>query len=137
MIWLVQLARLVWRIVWFVLRHPLLDLAALLVTEIWLQAGWPGLTALAAVTVTGLAALRIAWPRWFARLVSAPVRCRWRRWYYRRRWQAVMTITRLAPTYRGRVTVPVLDGVKVTGCTDQVTVTLVTGQNPADFAAPR
>jgi S-DNA-T family DNA segregation ATPase FtsK/SpoIIIE len=134
-IWLVQLARLIWRIVWFALRHPLLDLAALLATEIWLQAGWPGLTTLAAVAVAGLAALRIAWPHWFARLVSVPVRCRWRWWYYRRRWQAVMTITRLAPAYRGRVIVPVLDGVEVTGCTDRVMVALVSGQSPADFAA--
>ncbi len=134
-IWLVQLARLIWRIIWFALRHPLLDLAALLVTEVWLQAGWPGLTALAAVTVAALAVLRFAWPGWFARLVTVPVRCRWRWWYYRRRWQAVMTITRLAPTYRGRVIIPVLDGVEVTGCTDRVMVALVSGQSPADFAA--
>ena len=45
-----------------------------------------------------------------------------------------MTIARLAPTYRGRVVVPVLGKVTVTGCTDRVAVRLVSGQSPADFA---
>ena len=45
-----------------------------------------------------------------------------------------MTIARLAPTYRGRVVVPVLGNVRVTGCTDLLAVRLVSGQSPADFA---
>jgi S-DNA-T family DNA segregation ATPase FtsK/SpoIIIE len=134
-IWLVQLVRMVARVVWFVLRHPLLDAAAGLVVLVWLRAGWPGVVVLAAVVVAGLVALRFWRPVWFARLVSGPVRNRWRRWFYRRHWQAVMTISRLAPAYRGRVVVPVLGRVKVTGCTDLVMVRLVSGQSPADFAA--
>ena len=46
-----------------------------------------------------------------------------------------MTIARLAPLYRGRVVVPLLGRVQVTGCTDRVSVRLVSGQSPADFAA--
>jgi len=46
-----------------------------------------------------------------------------------------MTIARLAPLYRGRVVVPLLGKVTVTGCTDRVSVRLVSGQSPADFAA--
>jgi DNA segregation ATPase FtsK/SpoIIIE, S-DNA-T family len=134
-IWLVQLVRLVWRVIWFVLRHPLTDAAAGLATLIWLRASWPGVVALAAVVLAGLVLLRAWRPVWFARLVSGPARCRWRWWFYRRHWQAVMTITRLAPSYRGRVIVPVLGRVQVTGCTDRVTVALVSGQSPADFAA--
>ncbi len=134
-IWLVQLARLIWRVIWFVLRHPLVDAAAGLVTVIWLKARWPGVVALAAVVLAGLVLLRAWRPVWFTRLVSGPVRCRWRWWYYRRHWQSVMTITRLAPAYRGRVIVPVLGKVTVTGCTDRVMVALVSGQSPADFAA--
>ena len=134
-IWLVQLVRLLWRVVWFLLRYPLVDAAAGLVTLIWLKARWPGVIMLAAVALAGLVLLRVWRPVWFARLVSGPVRCRWRWWYYRRHWQAVMTITRLAPAYRGRVIVPVLGNVEVTGCTDRVTVALVSGQSPADFAA--
>ena len=53
-IWLVQLIRLVVRVVWFLLRHPLLDLAAGLVALAWLLAGWPGPVVLAAVVVAAL-----------------------------------------------------------------------------------
>jgi DNA segregation ATPase FtsK/SpoIIIE, S-DNA-T family len=130
----VQLVRTLARLVWFLLRHPLLDAAAGLLVFTWLEAGWPGLAVLAAVTVTGLTVLRLAWPHWFARLVARPARNRWRWWFYRRHWHAVMTITRLAPAYRGRVVVPVLGKVRVTGCTDLVSVRLVSGQSPADFA---
>ena len=90
---------------------------------------------LVAVLLTGLIALRVVRPDWFARLVSVPVRCRWRWWFYRRHWHGVMTVARLAPTYRGRVVFPLLGQVTVTGCTDQVAVRLVSGQAPADFAA--
>jgi S-DNA-T family DNA segregation ATPase FtsK/SpoIIIE len=129
-IWLVQLVRLVARVVWFVLRHPLLDAVAGLVALVWLRAGWPGGTVVVAVVAAGLVVLRMAWPHWFARLVSGPVRNRWRWWFYRRHWHAVMTIARLAPLYRGRVVVPLLGKVTVTGCTDRVSVRLVSGQSP-------
>src|ERR1035438_199955 len=36
-IWLVQLVRLLVRVVWFVLRHPLLDAVAGLVATVWLR----------------------------------------------------------------------------------------------------
>jgi S-DNA-T family DNA segregation ATPase FtsK/SpoIIIE len=134
-IWLVQLARLIWRVIWFVLRHPLIDAAAGLGMLIWREASWPGVIMLATVVLAGLVLLRVWCPVWFARLVAGPARCRWRWWFYRRHWQAVMTITRLAPSYRGRVVVPVLGKVTVTGCTDRVAVRLVSGQSPADFAA--
>ncbi|HUZ55602.1 MAG TPA: hypothetical protein VMU94_24115, partial [Streptosporangiaceae bacterium] len=134
-IWLVQLIRLLVRVIWFVLRHPLLDAVAGLVATVWLQTGWPGVTVLAAVVLAGMVVLRVTWPRWFARLISGPARNRWRWWFYRRHWHAVMTIARLAPLYRGRVVVPVLGRVQVTGCTDRVSVRLVSGQSTADFAA--
>ena len=130
----VQLVRTLVRLTWFLLRHPLLDLAAGLLIFTWLEAGWPGLAGLAAFALAALTVLRLVWPHWFARLVASPARNRWRWWFYRRHWQAVMTITRLAPAYRGRVVVPVLGKVRVTGCTDLVSVRLVSGQSPADFA---
>jgi S-DNA-T family DNA segregation ATPase FtsK/SpoIIIE len=133
-IWLVQLIRLVVRVIWFMLRHPLIDMAAALVAVVWWRAGWLGVVNLAATAVTVLVVLRLAWPHWFARLVSGPARNRWRWWFYRRRWQPVLTIAGLAPKYRGQLVVPVLGRVRVTGCTDRVTVRLVSGQSPADFA---
>ncbi len=41
-IWLVQLIRLLVRVIWFLIRHPLLDAAAGLVILTWAKAGWPG-----------------------------------------------------------------------------------------------
>ena len=134
-IWLVQLLRLLMRVAWFAVRHPLVDAAAGLLAFTWLRAGWPGLAGLAGGVVTALVVLRVVWPALFARLVSGPAHNRWRWWFYRRHWRAVLTIARLAPAYRGRVVVPVLGKVTVTGCTDRVAVRLVSGQSPADFAA--
>jgi DNA segregation ATPase FtsK/SpoIIIE, S-DNA-T family len=134
-IWLVQLLRLLVRVVWFALRHPLLDAVAGLVALAWLWASWRGVALVADGVAGGLAGLWLIRPGWFARLVSGPARNRRRWWFYRRHWHAVMTITRLAPTYRGRVVVPVLGRVQATGCTDRVSVRLVSGQSPADFAA--
>jgi S-DNA-T family DNA segregation ATPase FtsK/SpoIIIE len=134
-IWLVQLLRLLMRVAWFAVRHPLVDAAAGLLAFTWLRAGWPGLAGLAGGVVTALVVLRVVWPAWFARLVAGPAHNRWRWWFYRRHWRAVLMIARLAPAYRGRVVVPVLGKVTVTGCTDRVAARLVSGQSPADFAA--
>jgi len=133
-IWIVQLARLVWRLLWFAIRHPGLDLTAGALLLVWANTGWQGLVTVAGVVVTCLAALRLASPRWFTRLVSSPARDRWRWWCYRRRWQAVMTISRLAPLYQGGVVLPVLGRVSSSRFTDRVTVGMVSGQSPKDFA---
>jgi hypothetical protein len=111
-----------------------LDVVAAALVFTWLNLGWPGLIALVLLVVAGLAALRLLRPDWFTRLVSGPARNRWRWWFYRRRWQAAMTLAGLAPTYRSRALVPVLARVRASGAVDLVTVRLVTGQAPADFA---
>ena len=74
----------------------------------WLKLGWPGLVALAAVAVLALGVAYLLWPEWFIRHVVQAARDCWRHWFYRRRWMAAMTLAGLAPTYRGRVLVPVL-----------------------------
>ena len=133
-IWIVQLLRLLWHVAWFVIRHPGLDVTAGALLLLWINTGWPGLAVLAGAVLVALVALRLAWPYWFARLVTRPVRDRWRWWCYRRRWQAVLTITRLAPLYQGRVLLPVLGRVNSSRFTDRVAVGLVSGQSPKDFA---
>ena len=133
-IWLVQLARFLVRAAWFVICHPLLDLVAGLIVLDYLDLGWAGLAASAALVLAALVVLRLAWPDLFARWVAAPVRDGWRHWYYRRRWHAVMAITGLSPLYEGWVLVPVLAGVEAGGCVDRVSVRLVSGQSPGDFA---
>ena len=134
-IWLVQLIRLLIRIAWFLIRHPLLDVAAGILVLAWVQARWPGVIAVLASAAGVLVVVRITLPDWFARLVTLPAQCRWRWWWcYRRSWRAVMTIAGLAPTYRGQVTVPVLGKVCAGACADLVTVRLVSGQSPRLFA---
>jgi S-DNA-T family DNA segregation ATPase FtsK/SpoIIIE len=134
-IYIVQALRGLWRLAWFLIRHPLLDTAAGLLFLLWHAGGWPALAALAGGLAPALAGLRIWRPAWFSRLVTVPARSRWRWWFYRRHWHAVMSITGLAPRYQGRIVVPVLRRVQITGCTDRVMVRLVSGQAPADFAA--
>src|SRR5450432_2266128 len=118
LILIVQFLRTVAWLIWFVLRHPIMDAVAGLAILIWLRTGWPGLVITAVGVLAELLLFRLASPRWFARLVSGPARNRWRWWFYRRHWQAVMTIARLAPTYRGQTVVPVLRRVHATGYTD-------------------
>jgi DNA segregation ATPase FtsK/SpoIIIE, S-DNA-T family len=131
----VQLVRLTWRVLRFALTHPLADAVAVLVVVTWLGLGWPGVAGLAVVTVIGLVGLRVLQPAWFTRFVAVPVRdwCRWV--FYRRRWKAAMSLAGLAPDYRGRTMLPVLDDVHRSGAVDLVRVALVTGQAPADFEA--
>jgi DNA segregation ATPase FtsK/SpoIIIE, S-DNA-T family len=134
-IWLVQLIRLLVRVIWFLLRHPLLDVAAGVLVLAWYQAGWPGVIAAMTSALGALVILRIMLPGWFTRLVSVPARCRWRWWWcYRRRWRAVLTIAGLGPKYRGQVTLPALGKVHAGRCADLVTVRLVSGQSPSLFA---
>src|SRR5712691_8512278 len=134
-IMVVQLVRLIWRVLWFVLTHPGVDAVAALVVVTWLGLSWPGLAGIAVMTVTGLAGLRVIQPRWFARFVAVPVRDWLRWWFYRHRWKAAMTLAGLAPDYRGQPVLPVLDGVHRAGAVDLVRAGLVTGQAPADFEA--
>ena len=133
-IWAVQLVRLIWRLVWFILRHPLLDAGCALVVFTGLKLGWLALVALVAFIAIDVALVYLLWPDWFGRHVVQAARDQWRCLFYRRRWQAAMTLAGLAPSYRGRVLVPVLVAVHAADSVDLVTVRLVTGQAPAAFA---
>jgi S-DNA-T family DNA segregation ATPase FtsK/SpoIIIE len=134
-IWLMQFLRLLGRVAWFLVRHPVLDAVAALLVFTWRETGWPGLLGLVSGVVALLAALRLARPDWFTRFVTGVIRDQLRWWFYRRRWHAAMTLSGLAPVYRSRDLLPVLTAVRRSGATDLVTIRLVTGQAPADFAA--
>ena len=133
-IWIVQLLRALFRLLRFAVRHPVLDAVCAGVAMLWINAGWAVVAGLAGGVLAGLTLLRAIRPDCFARFVGTPARCRWRWWFYRRHWHAVMTITRLAPAYQGRIMLPVLGRVAATGFVDRVSVALVSGQSPADFA---
>ena len=132
---LVQLFRfLVW-LARLIVRHPVTGAVLAVLVLIWLNAGWPGLVVLAAVVVAILTVWWSAWPVSFGRWIATPARGRRRAWWcYRRRWGAVLTVAGLAPSYQGRLLLPVLGKVSSTRFTDRVSVRLVSGQAAADFA---
>jgi S-DNA-T family DNA segregation ATPase FtsK/SpoIIIE len=132
---IVQAARLVWRVLRFVIRHPAGAAGGIAAVLAWRLVGWPVLAALAASTAGVLALWRWRFPGSFSQHVVAPAREKWRACQYRRRWGAVMTIGRLAPVYQGRTLLPVLGKVSATRFTDRVHVRLVSGQSADDFAA--
>src|SRR5262249_17188301 len=108
-IWLAQLLRLLYRVIRFVIRHPLLDVAAGVLVLAWHQAGLPGVIAAVTSALGAFLIVRIVWPGWFAKLVTVPLRCRWRWvWCYRRRWRAVLTIAGLGPAFPRQVTIALL-----------------------------
>jgi S-DNA-T family DNA segregation ATPase FtsK/SpoIIIE len=132
---IVQLARVIVALIKFLARHPVLDLVLAAEAFAWSMAGWPGPATLTSTVIAVVIVWRIRWPASFSRFVGSPARGKWRRWHYQRHWLAVLTIARLAPSYRGQVLVPVLGKVRSTKFTDRVAVRLVSGQAAADFAA--
>ena len=130
----VQVGRLLWWLARLISRHPVADVVLAVLVLVWLNAGWPGLVVLAVAAVVILAVWRWARRVSFTRWIATPARGKRRSWFYRRRWDAVMTVSGLAPFYQGRVLLPVLGKVSSTRYTDRVQVRLVSGQSAADFA---
>jgi S-DNA-T family DNA segregation ATPase FtsK/SpoIIIE len=130
----VQTAKGLWRLGRFLVRHTVALLSALVWVLAWREVGTAGLLALVLTVAVLLVVWRWRFPVSFSRRAGAPARSRWRALHYRRRWAAVMTIGRLAPSYQGRVLLPVLGKVVSTKFTDRVSVRLVSGQSAADFA---
>ncbi len=110
-------------------------LPASVLLYLWARFGWAGPVLL----VGALAGIALAWMLvdWhsFLRFGWYPVLGRWRRVGYRRRWYPAMATARLAVNFDGHVVVPVLRRVKATASGDELTVRMVTGQIPDDFAA--
>ena len=97
----VQLARLLGWLARLIVRHPVADAVLAVLVLAWLNAGWPGLVALVLIVAVVLAGWRWRWPVSFSRWIAGPARGKWRRWFYRRRWAAVMTIGRPGPVLPG------------------------------------
>jgi len=100
---IVHAARLLWRLARFVTRHTAAILAVLAWVLAWRVVGTAGLLALVLSAAAVLVAWRWRFPAAFTRWIGTPARSKWRAVHYRRRWGAVMTIGRLAPSYQGRV----------------------------------
>jgi DNA segregation ATPase FtsK/SpoIIIE, S-DNA-T family len=135
MVAMVQLFRTLWRLARFLARHPVADAVIAVLAATWFYLSWPGLLGVSLAIVTALTHCWRCWPASFSQHVVARARRKWRAWFYRRRWAAVMTIASLAVVYQQRRLLPVLGRVEVTGCVDRVLVGLVSGQSAADFSA--
>jgi S-DNA-T family DNA segregation ATPase FtsK/SpoIIIE len=135
MVAMVQLFRTLWWLARFLARHPVADAVIAVLAATWFYLGWPGLLGVSFAIVTALILWWRWWPTSFSQHVVDRARRRWRTWFYRRRWPAVMTIANLAVVYQRRLLLPVLGRVEVTECVDRVSVGLVSGQSSADFAA--
>src|ERR1700733_59388 len=129
-----QLCRFTFWLIRLIIRHPVVSLVVAVAGFTWAETGWLGVTLLVIWAVLVLVCWRVVWPVSFGRWMAAPARSKWRAWRYRRRWASVMTISDLAPWYRGRIILPVLGQVRSTRYTDPVQVRLVSGQSAAEVA---
>jgi S-DNA-T family DNA segregation ATPase FtsK/SpoIIIE len=116
-------------------RFWYISLPATLLAWVWFRFGWVGLL----VLVGGLLAVAGVWAGldWasFLRFGWYPVLGRWRRMVYRRSWHPAMATARLAVPFEGHLILPQLRKVKATPAGDVITVRMVTGQIPDDYAA--
>jgi hypothetical protein len=123
------------RLVVFYVRFWYATLPATLVAWLWLRYGWAGPVWLLVGLVTPFGAwAAIHWAS-FVRFGWYPVLGRWRRVGYRRRWYPAMATARLTVSFDGRTVLPELRKVKASAAGDVLTVRMVTGQIPDDFAA--
>lgn len=115
-------------------RHWVVTLPAFVLAALYVRFDWYG----PVVLVLVLAAVAGSW--WslhrpsFLRFGYYPVLARWRRWLYRRQWLPAMATAGLSVTFDGRTVIPVVKRVRCSGMADVLTVRMVTGQIPDDFA---
>ncbi|GIF75308.1 FtsK/SpoIIIE domain-containing protein [Asanoa siamensis] len=91
-----------------------------------------------ATVVVAVALVATVWalshrPSWL-RLGWWPVKARIRLWQYRRVWHPAMATARLAVTWDTHTVLPILKKVRCGAGIDEVTVRIVSGQTPDDFA---
>jgi len=121
------------RIVWGIVRRPMLSLpmAGMASLSWWtsseLATGW------AIFVAVGLLVWRLAHRRSFSWAIGRGARTGWRRlWIYELRWRAVMTMSGLAKRYRDSEAVPRLRKVVSTPWCDRVLIRLLVGQCTED-----
>ncbi|MFX0593483.1 FtsK/SpoIIIE domain-containing protein [Melissospora conviva] len=101
---------------------------------LYLEWGWAGPVGF----VGGLVAILGGWAAVhrgsFLRVAWYPVLALVRAWSYRRNWHAAMATAKLAVSFDSHTVLPVLKRVRCAAGVDVVTVRMVTGQIPDDFA---
>ena len=129
---LTNLARVLGRLIGWVLRHP--GSACTFLLAWWLLA-WLGVGGLAVSAAVGVGGV-LLWRRLHVASYRRLVVSRWRGfWVYRRCWQPAMHSCGLSVDANGREYLPRLRKVVVGAHADLVTVDLLSGQAPAQFEA--
>src|SRR5450755_502090 len=113
---------------WWLLRRPWLIGTAVVVAGGWVAGGLVLVVVLAVIV-----ALRVFWPKQFARLVSGPWQRAQTNQRYRREWGRVTDLCGLAKELDGRTLRPEVLRVQVGSVSDRLLVRMVTGQSIADY----
>ncbi|MFE9689837.1 FtsK/SpoIIIE domain-containing protein [Micromonospora sp. NPDC005806] len=122
------------RLVWLLLRFWYVTAPTVVFGWLYLRFGWAGPVGLVAAVPLVSGAWYVAHRDSFLRLGWWPVLSCYRRWIYRRKWHAAMVTARLAISFDRHTVLPILKGVRCGAGVDVVTVRMVTGQIPDDFA---
>lgn len=123
------------KLVGFLVRNWRITAPLALVGYLLHEFGGLGTAAIATVTAAGLVGWWRAHPVTFWRFAGFPMLGAWRRvWVYRRGWLAATTTTGLAVTVDGERYIPRLVKVRSHDHGDDVTVRLIAGQHPDDWA---
>ncbi|MER7455682.1 FtsK/SpoIIIE domain-containing protein [Micromonospora sp. NPDC126480] len=101
---------------------------------LYLRWGWAGPAGVVGGTTALLAGWGFGHRPSFLRFAWWPALSRFRRWLYRRNWHAAMVTAKLAVSFDAHTVLPVLRRVRCAAGVDVVTVRMVTGQIPDDFA---
>src|SRR5664280_2725299 len=111
----VNSARLAWRVLATLVRHPVVSTVALVVGVAVHRWGVAPVFAVGLLLAAGLATWRHKRSASFSQLVGGPARAGFRRtWVYARLWQPAMVLSGLAGTLAGREWLPQLRRVRST-----------------------
>jgi DNA segregation ATPase FtsK/SpoIIIE, S-DNA-T family len=123
------------RLLWWALCLPLISVPALASGYVAWTVSWLA----GAFTIAAFGLIFIGWRLAdsvsFHQMVSGPVWGRWRRWWvYRKPWPEVCAMHGLSGNLNGEVVIPVLRRVTVGYVRDHLTVRMLCGQTPGDWA---
>jgi len=118
---------------WWLLRRPWLLSAVAVAIWVVVTGGWVAGALVLGVIALIVVGLRILWPHWFHRMVSAPLRKAQTGGRYRRRRGQVMELCSLAKDLDGQKFWPELLRVQVRSVSDRLLVGMVTGQSITDY----
>lgn len=125
-----QLVKALGRLLRLLAHHPVAVAMATAALLVWLRLGALALAGCVSAAVLGLGCWWYGHRSSFSRLVAMPVLARWR-WVtvYRSHWDAAMTLSGLAVSWRERDYLPQVVRLRCTARVDRLLVEMVTGQD--------